>query len=144
MIKKEIEYEDYFGNKRKVTCYFGFTKTELLMMQSSSTGGLENTLKNIIETDKSDKIMEFFESIILDSYGEKSDDGTRFMKSDEIKKAFKETPAYDKLFLELLANEDKAIEFVRGIMPKGVTITDEDVKKVTEGRMNQSPDVSAN
>lgn len=134
MIKKEVTYTDYFNNERRATCYFGFTKTELLMMQSSASGGLENTLRNIIETDNSEKIMKFFEKVILDSYGEKSDDGTRFMKNKEIRAAFRESPIFDQIFMELIQDENKAIEFVRGIMPKGINITEEDVKKVQQGQ----------
>lgn len=129
MLKKEIEFEDVFGNERKQTFYFGFTKSELTMMQTTTSGGLENSLRNIIETDNNQKIMNFFQKLILDSYGEKSDDGFRFMKNPELKQAFFESPAYDVLFMELLSDTNKAIEFVKGIMPKGIEITSEDVDR---------------
>lgn len=128
MLKKELKFEDYFGNDRQLTCYFGFTKTELTMMQASSSGGLENTLKNIIETDDNEKIMKWFEEIVISAYGVKSDDGMEFDKSPEVKKKFKQSPAFDVLMMELLSDTEKAIEFVKGIMPKGVKITDADVE----------------
>lgn len=144
MLKKEIQFEDLFGNKKKKTFYFGFTKTELTMMQTSSSGGLENSLRNIIETDNNEKIMNFFERIILDSYGEKSDDGMRFMKSEEKKQAFKESPAFDALFMDLLSDTDKAIEFVKGIMPKGVEITSEDIDRAMIENGVKEPEKSTN
>lgn len=129
MLKKEIVFEDVFGNERKQTFYFGFTKSELTMMQTTSSGGLENSLRNIMETNNEQKIMNFFQNLILDSYGEKSDDGFRFMKNPELKQAFFESPAYDVLFMDLLSDTNKAIEFVKGIMPKGIEITSEDIDR---------------
>ena len=138
MLKKEIEYEDLFGQQKKQTYYFGFTKSELTMMQTTSSGGLENTLHNLIETNNTEKIMGFFQTIILDSYGVKSDDGSRFMKNAELKQAFFESPAYDVLFMDLLSSTDKAIEFVKGIMPKGIEITSEDIDRaIMENGLSQ-------
>lgn len=130
MLKKEIAYEDFFGNKRKETFYFGLMKSELVMMSSSNSGGLENHLMNILETSNNQRIMDEFEKIILESYGVKSDDGVSFIKNEETREKFKQSNAYDVLFMELLSDTDKAIEFVRGIMPKGAEITDEEVAKI--------------
>lgn len=132
MLKKVIQYTDLFGNKKESTFYFGFMKSDLVMMQSSNSGGLENHLKNIIETSDNDLIMKNFEKIILDAYGEKSEDGQSFDKTDEARRRFRHSPAFDVLFMELLNDTDKAIEFVRGIMPDGVDISDEleDVKSI--------------
>lgn len=130
MLKREIEYEDFFGNKRKETFYFGFMKSELVMMSSSNSGGLENHLKNVIETSNSQRIMDEFERIILDSYGVKSEDGVSFIKNAEVREKFHQSNAYDILFMELMSDTDKAIEFVRGIMPKGAEITDEEVASI--------------
>ena len=51
--------------------------------------------------------MEFFEDLIKKAYGVKSEDGRRFMKSEEISRSFMESPAYEILFEELVTN-DKA------------------------------------
>ena len=45
--------------------------------------------------------MEFFENFIKTAYGEKTDDGRRFKKSEEISRSFMETPAYEVLFEKL-------------------------------------------
>ena len=59
-----------------------------------------------------------FKEILLKSYGEKSDDGRRFIKSAELSKEFSETPVYSDMFIELATDEDKASRFINGIMPK--------------------------
>ena len=61
-------------------------------------------------------IMEFFENFIKTAYGEKSDDGRRFMKSEEISRSFMETPAYEVLFEKLVTDAGAASEFVNRVM----------------------------
>jgi len=72
------------------------------------------------------KIIGFFKDLVLLSYGKKSDDGKRFVKSKEISKEFSETPAYSDLFMELASDAEKAAEFVNGLIPK-------DLAKEVEG-----------
>jgi len=50
------------------------------------------------------------------AYGEKSDDGRRFMKSEEISRGFMETPAYEVLFEKLVTDAGAASEFVNRVM----------------------------
>ena len=51
------------------------------------------------------------------AYGEKTPDGKRFTKSEELSTAFSQTPAYDQLFMEIFTNTDVALEFINGLMP---------------------------
>lgn len=125
MVKKTFKYVDFFGNDREDVCYFGLTKTEIMEYNYSRSGGLEKVLTNIVEAQDEVKLMKEFKAIILLAYGEKSEDGKRFMKSKEISHAFTETVPYDMLMQELLSDEKKAIDFVNGIMP-----IDEDVSKI--------------
>jgi hypothetical protein len=55
------------------------------------------------------------------AYGIRSDDGRRFMKSEQISKEFSETGAYDEIFMWLITGGDKAVaEFINGIVPPQV------------------------
>ena len=58
-----------------------------------------------------------FKQIILKAYGEKSEDGKRFVKNEKLSEGFAQTEAFSELFVELALNEDKAAEFVKGILP---------------------------
>ena len=117
MLKKTITYTDYFGLERTEDFYFHLTEAELMKMQLSSYGGLAEQLKAIIDAKDAPTIVKIFEDIILNAYGQKSEDGRRFMKSEEIKNSFKETEAYSKLFVELTTDADAAAKFVNGIIP---------------------------
>ena len=59
-----------------------------------------------------------FKDLVLKSYGEKSADGKRFIKTPEISEAFSQTEAYSVLFMELATDADAAAAFVNGIIPK--------------------------
>lgn len=117
MLKKTIKYTDYNGNEREEDFYFNLNKKELASLQMSVNGGLDTMLTRIIKEQDSAKIFEMFEKIILMSYGEKSDDGKYFRKSEEISTAFSQTEAYSELYMELGSNADAAAAFIRGIMP---------------------------
>lgn len=118
MLKKEITFDDFNGDKATDTLYFNLTKSEIIEMEVGYDGGLDATIKRIIETNDRQALFKEFKKIILASYGEKSDDGKRFQKSDEIRKAFAQTAAYDALFVELATNADAAAAFMKGILPK--------------------------
>ena len=121
MLKKTIAYVDLNGVERNEDFYFNLSKPEIIKMQGSVKGGYDVRLKAIAADLNGATIMEFFEDLIKRSYGEKSEDGRRFMKSDEISKSFMETPAYEVLFEELVTNDKAAAEFVNAIMPADVT-----------------------
>ena len=117
MIKKTITYDDYNGETRTEDFYFNLTKAEITEMELGTTGGLGEQIKRIIEAKDTPSIIKVFKDILFRSYGVKSADGRRFMKSPELSKEFSETEAYSQLFMELAGDADKAAEFVNGIIP---------------------------
>ena len=117
MLKKTIKYTDFDGVERKEDFYFNLTKAELLELQMSMEGGLQGHLERIIRTQSQPELIKMFKEIIMRAYGEKSPDGKRFMKSDEIRKNFECTEAYSELFMELATNSDSAAEFVNALLP---------------------------
>lgn len=117
MIKKTIEYTDYNGVERKEDFFFNLTKAEVMEMEMSTAGGLAEMIQRIVAAQDQVAIIKVFKDLILKAYGEKSPDGKRFMKSEEIAKGFAQTEAYSILFMELAADADKASAFINGIVP---------------------------
>jgi len=115
MLKKTITYTDYDGNERVEDFYFNLSKAEVAEMEMSEYGGLSNLLKKIVQDTK--RIIEMFKDLILRAYGEKSPDGKRFVKNQELREAFSQTEAYSELFMELAGNAEAAAAFVNGITP---------------------------
>ena len=117
MLKKTITYTDYNGITRTEDFYFNLTKAEIMEMQLSTNGGLDVMIKKIIDSQDAPSIIKIFKELILKAYGEKSDDGKRFIKSKEISEGFAQTEAYSQLFMELATDTDAASKFVNGIVP---------------------------
>ena len=121
MLKKTITYEDFDGNKRTEDFYFNLSKAEVLEMEMGISGGMTQMLNKIIAAQDGGRIIKTFKDIILKAYGEKSPDGKRFIKSEEISTAFSQTEAYSQLFMELATNADTAATFVNSIIPVDTT-----------------------
>jgi hypothetical protein len=122
MLKRTIKYEDFNGVDVVEDFYFNLSKSELIEMEAEYNGGLSETLNRIIEAKDNKTLIAEFKKLVLNSYGQKSIDGKRFMKSDALREEFSQTPAYDVLFMELASNEGAAGEFINGIMPKDMSI----------------------
>lgn len=117
MIKKTITYTDYNGNERTEDHYFNLSKAEVMEMEMSTTGGLAEMIQRVVAAQDQPAIIKIFKDLILKAYGEKSADGKRFIKSEEISVAFSQTEAYSQLFMELATDADAAAKFVNGIVP---------------------------
>lgn len=117
MFKRDITYEDFDGKEQTETFYFNLTKTELLELAVSEKGGLGEFLERIVESEDHKEIVARFKMLILMSYGQRSDDRKRFIKSDELREEFSQTAAFDVLFNELSTNANSAADFVNGVIP---------------------------
>lgn len=120
MLKETIKYEDYNGVERNEDFYFNLSEAEIMEMELSVTGGLTEKINKIVATQDGPAIIKLFKDLVLQAYGEKSDDGKRFIKSEELRTAFSQTEAYSQLFMKLATDADAAARFVNGIVPKKV------------------------
>lgn len=118
MLKREIKYEDFNGETVVDTFYFNISKPELIEMEVEYEQGLGKFLQSIIDTSDHKELIKKFKEIVLLAYGEKSDDGKYFIKSDEMKNKFSQSAAYTTLFMELAQNDNAAVIFLRGVLPQ--------------------------
>ena len=118
MIKETIKYTDWFGNEREEDYYFNLMQSELVEMEMNLGGSLEYYIQKISQTQDMAELWKLFKNIVLKAYGEKSTDGKRFMKSEEMRTNFEQTPAYDKLIMKLIGDAEYAGEFVNQLMPR--------------------------
>lgn len=117
MLKKTITYTDYNGLERTEDFYFNLSKAEVMEMEMSTIGGISETIQKIVQANEAPAIIKIFKGLILKAYGEKSPDGKRFVKSDDISAAFSQTEAYSQLFMEFATDYNSAAQFVNGITP---------------------------
>lgn len=120
MLKKIITYTDYNRVERTEPFYFNLSKAELMEMELGVTGGMTEMLDKIIAAKDAPSLMKTFKEMIMKSYGIKSDDGKRLIKSEELSIAFTQTEAYSVLFMELITDDKAAADFVNGIIPNEI------------------------
>ena len=118
MVKRKITYRDFNDTERTETFLFHLTEMEIAELEMSEDGGYAEMIQRIVDAKEQKEIVKVFKQLILMSYGEKSDDGKRFVKNDALREAFSQTAAFSQMFMELATDADKAGEFVTGIMPK--------------------------
>ena len=131
MIEKKITYKDYDGVERTEVFRFHLNQSELIEMDALMPGGMEKTLKMISEKKDTPSLMRAFKTILMKAYGEKSADG-----------AFEETPAYDKIFMELVSGDgNDTLAFIRGIMPEEMQ---KEIAAEAENILKQFPEAAKN
>lgn len=120
MLKKTITYTDYNGTERTEDFYFNLSKAEIMEMEMGTSGGLAEMIQRIVAAQDAPAIIKIFKDLVLKAYGEKSADGKKFIKSEELSIGFSQTEAYSILFMELATDADAAAKFVNGIVPADV------------------------
>ena len=151
MLKKDISYEALDGSTITETHYFHMSKADLIELQLSKKGGFEEWLKRVVEAEDGPSLIRELKDIILMAYGKRSEDGTRFLKSDEIRAEFANSEAFSELFSEIALDADKASEFVNGVMPRGLiaetrnqmSVFDKDEPQPAETAVASPPAVEA-
>ena len=144
MLKKTMTYEDFDGNKRTEDFYFNLTKAECLEFSEydyGGEGGLMAMLNEIITSNNQFRILEIIKKIISKAYGKKSPDGRRFIKSDEIRDEFMQTNAYSDLYIELMSDANKCVEFMKGVCS---FVKEDEFKNAQKQLMSQYPNFAEN
>ena len=121
MLTKTIKYKDFNGQDKVKNFYFNLSKSELAEMDLVEKAGIEQTIKKMINEDDRENIVKLFKKLVLRAYGVKSADGERFEKSDELRAAFEQHPAYDVLFMELISSEKAMSDFINAVVPSEVS-----------------------
>lgn len=122
MIKKTITFTNFNDEKETEDFYFNMSKGELVKLQLSAvdqkTDGFQDKLEKLGKNLQGKEVVEVMDDFITLSYGVRSTDGKRFMKSPELVSDFKSTGAYSELLVELFREDGKGFtEFVNGLMP---------------------------
>ena len=121
MFSRTFEYTGYDGKPHKDTWWFNLSEAELYKMELGSVGGMNGVMNKLLRQSEPGKIVDMFENLILSAVGERSVDGRKFIKNEEIRQDFYQSKAYSQLFVELVKDSDKLVEFLRGAIPEEVS-----------------------
>jgi hypothetical protein len=131
MLKKTIKYTDFNGNEVTEDFYFNLTKAEVAEMELGASrldadgnikGGMQDLLAEIVASGSGQRIMDTFKEILARSYGMRSEDGKRFIKSKELFEEFTQSAAYSEFFMELITDADAASSFIKAVMPADLAV----------------------
>lgn len=143
MIKQTITYTDYNDKEQSEDFYFNLNKLEVMEMEISFEGGLQAHIERLTQTTAGVDAYYMFKDIILASYGTKSLDGRTFIKNDELKASFEQSPALAELIFGFLQDGQDAAAFIKGVLPaKLVAEAEADAAKKAEST-SHSPELSA-
>ncbi len=118
MLMKKIKYTDFNGVDREEEFYFNMSKADVIKwMTTNGNYTLDAVLMKLVRTENVRDLIGEIDYLITESYGEKSLDGKRFIKTPEVKANFVESNAYSELFMEIASDAKKAAEFFNGILP---------------------------
>lgn len=136
MFTDTITYTDFDGNERKEKIYFNLTKAEALKLDASNYA---EYLQSVLDSEDPEKILDAYERFIDLGYGEKSEDGRRFVKSDEILQNFKTSLIFDEFYFKLLSDPNYAVDFMVGILPD-VGLPESQIRKMIADGVNKNTD----
>jgi len=120
MVKRTIKYTDFNGEQRVEDFYFNLTAAEVAKMEWSKSGGLSTFMKRIFDAKDVTEITKVIDQVIMEAYGEKSDDGKYFVKGKdhERARAFMETQAYSDFYFDLISRKGAMAQFFNELVPK--------------------------
>lgn len=117
MFKKTITYTDFNDTEVTQDFYFHLSKAELLAMAADGNAIMER-IQRIISANDGPAILNEFRGLIKEAAGVRSEDGSRFIKTDEAKSVLMDSPAFDELLMELATNADASAAFIRELIPE--------------------------
>lgn len=117
MLKQQVTYEDFDGNTQTETLYFNLNRMELISFQKRyGSENMENYINKLIEEKQIEPMYDLLNDFVLTAYGVRSEDGKRFIKSEETREEFKQSLAYEALIEDFHDDSRKVLEnFIAGV-----------------------------
>lgn len=106
MFKIDLTYKNFLGVETTETLRFNLTETELLDLVRDDPTFNTSFLSYISQEKDYAKMMDVIRKLIVVSYGEVSDDGKYFRKSDARALDFVQSAAYEAFRDKILSDEN--------------------------------------
>nr|DAJ87839.1 MAG TPA: hypothetical protein [Caudoviricetes sp.] len=119
MQKLTIQFENFDGEAVSEDLYFHLNIKELQAMEEWPVP-LTKRIADLTNTQDGKKAFELMRDIIEAAYGERSEDGKRFVKNPEVLKNFTQGLAYDEVIIKFIDGSMDLAKFIEGLLPKKV------------------------
>lgn len=128
MISKKVKYVDFNGNECEETLYFNMNEAEGVRLQHTGAAVLgfdskkefSTVIEEVVKSGDNKALLDLLDMLLVESYGEKSEDGKRFIKTKAMKEAFIQSAAYPAVYVEIMKDEKAAKNFFKGIFSYNV------------------------
>jgi hypothetical protein len=131
MLKKTIRYKDFDDNEVEEEFFFHLSKAKIIHLEATSgRDGLKGRLERLQREKDPEKILELLTGVIKLAYGKKSEDGRRFLQTEEVWNDFAESNAFSELLMEFFTEPQSFGPFITAIMPSDMQ---EQVAKMASG-----------
>lgn len=124
MFKHPVVYIDFNNKPHNEDLYFHMMVPEFADLEFNPTfeGSLSDYVREAMRSGEGQKIYTIFKLLVVNSYGRRSEDGSRFTKKAEWTEEFLNSPAWEQFFLWLTDKEDgsNAQLFWDGIFPEAL------------------------
>lgn len=121
MIKETMTYKDFNGEERTDDFYFHLNTLEWLRMDKKY-GGIREFIRKAVKDSDEYAILNMLEDLVKSSYGEKSMDGARFIKNEDLVEKFTQTEAYSDMLIGFFTDTQKGIDFFNRLVPEDIKV----------------------
>lgn len=133
MISKTLTYLDFNGDQHKKEFWFHLSVPEITKLQfKDKNQTMFDAIVKMTEEENARDVLDLLETIVRASVGQRSEDGARFAKNDDVRSELFDTEAYSVLFEQLLQDPDEVARFLQGVLPKSLSEKTQNKVKLEE------------
>lgn len=133
MISKTLTYLDFNGDQHKKEFWFHLSVPEITKLQfKDKDQTMFDAIVKMTEEENARDVLDLLETIVSASVGQRSEDGARFTKTDDVRSELFDTEAYSVLFEQLLQDPDEVARFLQGVLPKSLSEKTQNKVKLEE------------
>jgi hypothetical protein len=147
MFDKQITYKNKFdGTEITDTYWFNVEASEIAEMKAAHQDDIGAYFRRIQNANNSEELIRFYRDMICLGVGIRV--GNRHDKSEQVKKDFVETGAYNALFMELIQSPDQGVGFINDMFPQDLieqydrqqteTYTDQQLLDMSNAEFNRA------
>ena len=120
MQKLTVQFENFEGETVTEDLYFHLNIKEIQDMENQWDVPLTKRIALLTDTQDGKEAFNLMRDIIEAAYGERSEDGKRFVKNEEVLKNFTQGLAYDDVIIKFIDGSLDLSKFIEGLLPKKV------------------------
>ena len=115
MFSKTIKYKDFNGDDQEKVFWFHLSNAKLAML--SADGNLKTWVESMMKQQDPVQILDKIRYLVKLACGIRSEDGQRFIQTDEAQSELLDSPAFDELLFELFVGKN-ASKFFSALVPE--------------------------